>query len=104
MADEFLALQKQGTWDLLPPPPAASILGCKWTFRKKYNADGTIARFKARLVAQGNRQEHGLDYDETFSPVAKLPTIRLMFTIALHNGWQIKQLNVANAFLHWAST
>ncbi|PKU66764.1 Retrovirus-related Pol polyprotein from transposon TNT 1-94 [Dendrobium catenatum] len=100
MAEEFAALQQQGTWDLVAPPSNASILGCKWTFHKKFNSDGTVSRFKARLVAQGNRQEHGLDYEETFSPVAKLPTIRVLFTVALYNGWQVQQLDVTNAFLH----
>ncbi|XP_020701862.1 uncharacterized protein LOC110113563 [Dendrobium catenatum] len=100
MAVEFLALQKQDTWQLVPAPSSKQILGCKWTFRKKLHADGTVARFKARLVAQGNQQEYGLDYVETFSPVAKLPTIRVLFTIALHHAWKIHQLDVENAFLH----
>ncbi|PKU80502.1 Retrovirus-related Pol polyprotein from transposon TNT 1-94 [Dendrobium catenatum] len=100
MADEFFALQKQGTWELVPPPSSGSVLGSKWTYRTKYNSDGSVARFKARLVAQGNQQEFGLDYQETFSPVAKLPTIRILFTIALFHSWNVHQLDVANAFLH----
>ncbi|KAI0501901.1 hypothetical protein KFK09_016846 [Dendrobium nobile] len=104
MAEEFAALQQQGTWTLVPPLQNASILGCKWTFRKKFNSDGSVARYKARLVAQGNRQEHGLDYDETFSPVAKLPTIRVLFTVALYHGWTVQQLDVNNAFLHGTLT
>ncbi|PKU85306.1 Retrovirus-related Pol polyprotein from transposon TNT 1-94 [Dendrobium catenatum] len=100
MADEFVALQQQGTWDLVPPPSSAPVLGCKWTFRKKFNSDGNVARFKARLVAQGNQQEYDIDYGETFSPVSKLPTIRVLFTIALSKGWSVQQLDVSNAFLH----
>ncbi|PKU61450.1 Retrovirus-related Pol polyprotein from transposon TNT 1-94 [Dendrobium catenatum] len=100
MADEFFALQKQGTWELVPPPISGTVLGSKWTYRTKYNSDGSVARFKARLVAQGNQQEFGLDYQETFSPVAKLPTIRILFTIALFHSWNVYQLDVANAFLH----
>ncbi|KAI0496003.1 hypothetical protein KFK09_022310 [Dendrobium nobile] len=100
MADEFLALQQQGTWDLVPPPPNAQVLDCKWTFHKKFNSYGNVARFKARLVAQGNQQEYGIDYGETFSPVDKLPTIRVLFTIALSKGWPVQQLDVSNAFLH----
>ncbi|PKU60575.1 Retrovirus-related Pol polyprotein from transposon TNT 1-94 [Dendrobium catenatum] len=100
MTEEFTALQQQGTWQLVPPPLKEPILGCKWTFRKKFNSDGSIAPFKARLVAQGNQQEHDIDFGETFSPVSKLPTIRVLFTIALSHGWPVQQLDVSNAFLH----
>ncbi|PKU66380.1 Retrovirus-related Pol polyprotein from transposon TNT 1-94 [Dendrobium catenatum] len=103
MSDEFLALQRQGTWTLVSPPKS-SVLGCKWTYRTKHLADGSIAKYKARLVALGNHQEFGLDYNETFSPVAKLPTIRILLTIALHYDWQVHQLDVDNAFLHGTLT
>ncbi|KAI0508127.1 hypothetical protein KFK09_014261 [Dendrobium nobile] len=100
MSAEFQAVQSQGTWDLVPPSPDQNVLGCKWTFRTKYLADGTIARHKARLVAKGFDQEHRLDYNETFSPVTKMPTIRILLVLALHHGWKIHQLDVSNAFLH----
>ncbi|PKU74822.1 Retrovirus-related Pol polyprotein from transposon TNT 1-94 [Dendrobium catenatum] len=100
MSAEFQALQSQGTWDLVPPSPDQNVLGCKWTFRTKYLSDGTIARHKTCLVAKGFDQEHGLDYNETFSPVAKMPTIRILLVLALHQGWKIHQLDVSNAFLH----
>ncbi|PKU81159.1 Retrovirus-related Pol polyprotein from transposon TNT 1-94 [Dendrobium catenatum] len=100
MAEEILALQKQGTWTLVIPPANASILGSKWTYRTKYHTDGSIVKYKARLVTQGNHQEFGIDYTETFSLVVKLPTIRILLTIALFNNWSVQQLDVANAFLH----
>ncbi|PKU84173.1 Retrovirus-related Pol polyprotein from transposon TNT 1-94 [Dendrobium catenatum] len=100
MASEFFALQQQGTWTLVPLPANCSALGCRWTYRTKTHSDGSIAKHKARLVAQGNHQEYGLDFTETFSPVAKLPTIRVLLAIAIHHDWPVQQLDVANAFLH----
>ncbi|XP_020684929.1 uncharacterized protein LOC110101390 [Dendrobium catenatum] len=83
MSAKFQALQQQGTCELVQPPKSQTILGCKWIYKTKRNSDGTIARYKARLVAQGNRQEYDIDYTETFSPVTKLPTIRLFITSAV---------------------
>ncbi|PKU60478.1 Retrovirus-related Pol polyprotein from transposon TNT 1-94 [Dendrobium catenatum] len=100
MSDEFMALQKQGTWSLQPPPSNKPILGCKWIFKLKTTPDGKIDRYKARLVAQGFDQEHGVNFTETFSPVAKLPTIRVLLLIALHQNWPTLQFDISNAFLH----
>ncbi|XP_020704869.2 uncharacterized protein LOC110115833 [Dendrobium catenatum] len=100
MSEEFDALQRQGTWSLVPIPQNHTILGCKWTYRTKLKPDGTIDRYKARLVAQGFKQQYGIDYKETFSPVAKMPTIRILLTVALTKQWPVLQLDVSNAFLH----
>ncbi|BBH06313.1 hypothetical protein Prudu_017933 [Prunus dulcis] len=78
MTEEIQALDQQGTWTLVPSPPNTNIVGCKWIFKIKKNADGTISRYKARLVAQGFSQEYGLDYEETFSPVVRHTTVRLI--------------------------
>jgi hypothetical protein len=78
MDEEFQALQKQGTWALVPAPSTKNIVGCKWVYKLKYNSDGTISRYKARLVAKGFHQQYGVDFDETFSPVVKPPTVRLI--------------------------
>uniref|UniRef100_A0A2N9HXJ7 Integrase catalytic domain-containing protein n=1 Tax=Fagus sylvatica TaxID=28930 RepID=A0A2N9HXJ7_FAGSY len=100
MHEEFQALQKQGTWSLVPPPSTKNIVGCKWVYKLKYNSDGTIARYKARLVAKGFHQHYGIDFDETFSPVVKPPTIRLVLSLAVSLNWPLRQLDVKNAFLH----
>lgn len=90
MSEEYSALIQQGTWSLVPLPANTPTIGCKWIFRIKRNADGTISRYKARLVAQGFQQTEGLDYNETFSPVIKQPTIRLVLSLALHFEWDIR--------------
>ena len=98
MQEEFDALQKQHTWSLVPLPPNKNLVSCKWLFKIKRNADETIARHKTRLVARGFSQEYGIDYEETFSPVVRHTTVRLI--LAAYSGWKLHQLDVKNAFLH----
>lgn len=100
MTEELNALIKNGTWSLVPYDPSMNVVGCKWVFRVKRKADGTIDRYKARLVAKGFHQQEGVDYTETFSPVVKAITIRIVLSLAVSNGWEARQLDVSNAFLH----
>lgn len=100
MIEEFSSLQGQHTWTLVPPSPSQYVIGCKWVFRIKKYADGSIVRFKARLAVKGYLQEEGADFHDTFSPVAKQPTVRILLCLALHFQWPIRQLNVSNVFLH----
>jgi len=100
MQKEYEALQQNNTWTLVSPPSNATIIGCKWIFRNKFNADGTLQRHKARLVAKGYHQTQGLDYNETFSPVIKFSTVRIILSLALSYKWPIHQIDVNNAFLN----
>nr|KYP49551.1 Retrovirus-related Pol polyprotein from transposon TNT 1-94 [Cajanus cajan] len=100
MASELIALDKNHTWTLTHLPPDKKLVGCKWVYRIKHKADGSIKRFKARLVAKGFTQTEGVDYFETFSPVVKLTTVRVLLAVATPNAWPIFQLDVKLAFLH----
>ncbi|BBG96882.1 hypothetical protein Prudu_005830, partial [Prunus dulcis] len=100
MKEEIDALHMQGTWILVPSPGDKNIIGSKWVYKIKRNPDGSVGRYKARLVAQGFSQEPGFDFGETFSPVVRHTTVRLVLSIAAMNQWKLRQLDVKNAFLH----
>jgi histone deacetylase 1/2 len=100
MDAEFGALLKNNTWHLVPPQQGKNIVDCKWVFKIKRKADGTLDKYKARLVAKGYKQRYGIDYEDTFIPVVKVATIRLILSIAASLGWSLRQLDVQNAFLH----
>ena len=100
MQEEYLALTTNHTWDLVLPATPVKIVGNKWVFRIKYNSDGSVSRYKVRLVAKGFHQTHGVDYTETFSPVVKSSTIRVILSLAMLHHWVIRQVDVNNAFLN----
>ena len=98
--EEFRALQQNSTWELVPRPPQANIVTGKWIFKHKFQADGSLERYKARWVLRGFSQRPGVDFDETFSPVVKPATVRTVLSLALSHHWPIHQLDVKNVFLH----
>ena len=87
-------------WSVVSLPPGKIVVGCKWVFTIKFRADGTVECYKARLVAKGYTQQEGVDYNETFSPVIKLTSVKLMVGLAASKGWKLSQMDVSNAFLH----
>lgn len=87
---EINALHENRTWTLVPPSPQMNLVSSKWVFKVKTKADGSLEQYKACLVARGFNQLQGLDYEETFSPVVKPRTIRIIPTLALSNGWSLK--------------
>ena len=97
---EYQALIRNKTWTLVPPDPRQNLVGNKWVFRIKRHPDGSIERYKARLVAKGFHQGPGVEFHETFSPVINPVTVRTVLTIALHKKWDVRQLDVNNAFLN----
>jgi hypothetical protein len=100
MSDEFLALSQTQTWTLVSRPPSTNIVGSKWVFKTKNRPDGSVEKCKARLVARGFTQQQGIDYGDTFSPVVKPATIRLVLSLVVSRGWTLRQVDVSNAFLH----
>ena len=100
MKEELDALHKTGTWDLVDLPSGKSVIGCKWVYKIKTRSDGTVDRYKARLVARGFTQEYGIDYEETFSPVARLSSVGTLIIVSTARKWPLFQMDVKNAFLN----
>jgi hypothetical protein len=94
------ALDANATWELVALPEDKKAIGCKWVYKMKHNADGSVSRYKARLVAKGYAQTYGIDYEETYSPVAKMTIVRAIIDMATSKGWSLHQMDVKNAFLH----
>ena len=100
MDNEIDALEGTDTWTICTLPPDKTPIGCKWVFKVKFNADGTVERYKARLVAKVYTQQEGVGYLETFSPVVKLTTVKLLLSLAAIYNFSLHQLDISNAFLN----
>lgn len=100
MNEEMKSLQKNAIWEVVDLPAGKKPVGCQWNFTIKYKVDGDIERYKARLVAKGYSQTYGIDYAETFAPVAKINTVRILLSLAVNFDWSLHQYNVKFAFLH----
>jgi len=100
MDEELEALETNKTWTLVPKDTTMNVVGSKWVFEIKRKSDGMIERYKVRSVAKGFNQEEGVDYNSTYSPVIRMNTVRTIISIAVTNGWQLRQLDIKNAFLN----
>ena len=100
MQSEYDAIMKNGTWSLCDLHVGKKAIGCKWVFKLKCKPDGSVDRYKVRLVAKGYAQEKGIDFDETFAPTCHITTIHSVCALAAHNGWNVHQLDVNTAFLN----
>jgi hypothetical protein len=100
MDEEMVALDANATWELVALPKDKKAIGCKWVYKVKRNGDGSMNRYKARLVAKGYAQTYGIDYEETYSTVAKMTTVRAIIAMGAIKGWSLREMDVKNAFLH----
>ena len=100
MKSELDSMHQNQVWDLVQLPEGIVLIGCKWVYKRKRGPDGKVETFKARLVAKGYTQRPGVDYDETFSPVAMLKSIRILLAIAAYHDYEICQMDVKTAFLN----
>ena len=100
MKEEFISLQKNNTWELVDLPLGRKLVQCKWVFKTKFVVDGSPLKYKAILVAKGYSHIHGIDYNETFAPVAKMDSIRLALAIAASKQWEVHHMDVKCAFLN----
>ena len=100
MEAKIVALEANHTWTLTLVPANKKPSGCKWVYKIKYKSNGSIERYKARSVAKGFTQNEGVDYNETFSPVAKMVPFQCLLAVATVKGWYLGKLDVNNAFLH----
>lgn len=100
MKEELKAIQKNETWELVDLPEEKKAIGVKWVFRTKYHSNGTIDKHKARFVVKGYAQQQGIDYEDTFSPVARFETIRTLLALAAYLRYSMYQFDVKSAFLN----
>jgi hypothetical protein len=100
MNEEYRYLMENNTWDLVPLPKGRKLVRCKWVYITKYALNGSVERHKAQLVSKGFSQVEGIDYNETFAPVAKMNSICLVLSLATSHKWEVHQMDVKSTFLH----
>jgi hypothetical protein len=100
MLEEYRSILKNNVWDIVSRPKDKSVVSSKWVYKIKHAADGSVEKFKARFVARGFSQKEGIDYDDTFAPVARYTSIRVIIALASVLGWKLHQMDVKTVFLN----
>ena len=100
MIEEYSSIMKNDVWEVVPRPTGKSVVTSKWIYKMKHAADGSVEKYKAIFVASGFTQKEGIDYDETFAPVARYTTIRTIISLAAIFRWKLHQMDVKTTFLN----
>ena len=100
MTEEYESILKNDVWDIVSRPEGKSIVTSKWIYKLKHVADGSVEEYKARFVAHGFSQKEGIDYDETFAPVACFTSIRTIIALVVAMGWKLYQMDMKTSFLN----
>ena len=100
MVEEYDSIRKNQVWEVVPRPEGKKVVGSRWIYKVKHAADRSVEKYKARFVAKGFSQKEGIDYEETFAPVAKNSSILTIISLATEMGWRVHQMDVKTAFLN----
>jgi hypothetical protein len=100
MMEEMTSVEENDTWSLIDLPPGCKLIRVKWVLKVKRDEHGVVSKHKACLVVKGYVQRHSIDYDEVFMPVARLDSVRLLITLAAHEGWELHHMDVKSTFLN----
>jgi hypothetical protein len=100
MTEEYQSIIKNGVWEIVPRPKRKDVVSSKWIFKIKHATDGSIEKYKARFVARGFSQKEGIDYEETFAPLARYTSIITIIALATKMKWKLQQMDVKTTFLN----
>jgi hypothetical protein len=100
MAEEYQSIMQNDVWDVFPRPKEKSVVSLKWIYKTKHTADGSIEKYKARFVARGFSKKQGIDYEETFAPVARYTSIKTILSLVAMMKWKVHQMDVKATFLN----
>jgi hypothetical protein len=100
MMEVIDCIEENDTWSLIDLPPGRKLIGAKWVFKVKRDEHGAVSKHKARLVVKVYAQRYSIDYDKVFAPVAQLDLVRLLITLAAHEGWEVHHMDIISAFLN----